>query len=190
MYNQNTHIGPSFSIKNRLARIVWNVVHTIFLRYSPKPMHAWRAFWLRVFGAKIGKGVHVYPKVEIWAPWNLELKDQCGIGNNAKLYSQGKIIIGKRVVISQGAHLCAGTHDYTLPGFPLITKPIIIHDFAWVAAEAFLHPGVEIGEGAVIGARSVVVKNMPAWMICTGFPCEPIGERMSKENIERFKEYS
>ena len=146
-------------------------------RYSPKPFHSWRSFLLRCFGAKVGRGVHVYPKVAIWAPWNLELADECGVANGATLYSQGTINIGKRVVISQGAHLCAGTHDYNQPGFPLITKPIQIGDFAWIAAESFIHPGITVGDGCVIGARSVVTMDMPAWMICAGHPCKPIKER-------------
>jgi putative colanic acid biosynthesis acetyltransferase WcaF len=140
-------------------------------------MHAYRSFLLRLFGAKVGRGVHVYPKVEIWAPWNLTLKDECGVANGVILYSQGEIIIGRRVVISQGAHLVAGTHDYTQPGFPLITKPILINDHVWIAAEAFVHPGITIGEGCVIGARAVVTKDMPSWMICGGHPCKPIKER-------------
>jgi putative colanic acid biosynthesis acetyltransferase WcaF len=130
-----------------------------------------------MFGAKLGKGVHVYPNVKIWAPWNIELGDECGIANGVTLYSQGKIRIGKRTVISQGAHLVAGTHDYTKPGFPLITLPISIGDHVWIAAEAFIHPGIKIGEGSVIGARSVVSKNMPAWMVCAGHPCIPLKER-------------
>lgn len=125
----------------------------------------------------MGKGVHVYPSVRIWAPWNLELGDECGVGDGAVLYSQDKIFIGKRGTVSQGAHLCAGSHDYTKPGHPLITAPIVIKDMAWVAAEVFVHPGVIIGEGAVIGARSVVLNNMPDWMVCSGFPCKPIKAR-------------
>jgi len=140
-------------------------------------LHGWRSFLLRCFGAKIGKSVHVYPGAKIWAPWNLEISDEGGVANGAILYTQGKISIGKKAVISQGAHLCAGTHDYTLPGFPLYTMPIIIGDYAWVAAEAFIHPGITIGEGCVIGARSVVTKDMPAWMVCAGHPCKPIKER-------------
>jgi len=132
---------------------------------------------LRQFGAKVGMGVHVYPKVQIWAPWNLELGDFTGIGNNVILYSQGKISIGHRSVVSQGAHLCAGTHDYTQAGFPLITKQITIGSQVWIAAEAFIHPGISIEEGCVIGARSVVTKDMPAWTVCSGFPCQPIKER-------------
>lgn len=177
MHNQDTYTGPSFSLRNRMARVIWNVIAAIFFRYSPVPFHAWRSFLLRCFGAKIGKGVHVYPGVKIWAPWNCEIGNETGIANRSILYSQGKIIIGERVVISQGTHLCAGTHDYNLPGFPLITYPIYIGDHAWVAAEAFVHPGVTIGEGCVIGARSVVNKDMPAWMVCAGHPCKPLKER-------------
>ncbi|NTS39534.1 colanic acid biosynthesis acetyltransferase WcaF [Flavisolibacter sp. BT320] len=177
MHNQNTHTGASFSMKNRLARVVWNLVYLVFFRLSPRPLHRWRSFLLRLFGARIGKGVHVYPGVRIWAPWNLEVGDETGIANGVTLYSQGQISLGRRVVVSQGAHLVAGTHDYTDPGFPLITKPITIKDHVWVAAEAFIHPGVTIEEGAVIGARSVVSRDMPAWMVCAGHPCTPQKER-------------
>lgn len=177
MHNTDTHTGPSFSLKNRLGRVIWNFISATLFRLSPIPLHGFRCFLLRLFGATVGKGVHVYPGVKVWAPWNLVLSDECGIANGAILYSQGKITIGRRAVVSQGVHLCAGTHDYNDPGFRLITMPIIIGDQAWVAAEAFIHPGIEIGEGCVIGARSVVVKNMPAWMVCSGHPCKPLKER-------------
>ncbi len=178
MYNIDTYTGPSFSLKNRLMRVVWGVVYTFFFRYSPRPLHNWRAFVLRCFGAKIGKDVHIYPKVYIWAPWNLEVDDESGIANGVTIYSQGKINIGKRVVISQGTYLCTGTHDYSQKGFPLLTKSIIIKDNVWVASESFIHPGVLINEGCVIGARSVVIKDMPAWQVCTGNPCKPIKKRV------------
>lgn len=175
--NVDTHVGPAFSLRNRMARVVWEVCALLFFRFSPKPFHAWRAFVLRCFGAQVGRGVHVYPGAKIWAPWNLQLADECGVASGAILYCQGKISIGRRSVISQGAHLVAGTHDYSKLGFPLITKPICIGDNVWVAAEAFVHPGVTIGEGSVIGARSVVTQDMPEWMICTGHPCVAIKPR-------------
>jgi len=103
--------------------------------------------------------------------------DESGCADGVILYSQGEIRLGKRVVISQGAHLCAGTHDYEKVGFPLVTAPITIGDHAWIAAEAFVHPGVAIGEGCVIGARSVVTKDMPDWTVCSGHPCQPIKQR-------------
>ena len=177
MHNTDTHTGPSFSLRNRMGRVVWAVVEVLFFRLSPKPLHAWRSFLLRLFGAKVGKGVHVYPRVKIWAPWTLDLADGCGIANGAILYSQGKITVGYKAVISQGAHICAGTHDYNQPGFPLVTRPIVIKGHAWIAAEAFIHPGVTIGEGCVIGARAVVTKDMPDWMVCAGHPCRPVKER-------------
>ncbi|MEJ6981978.1 WcaF family extracellular polysaccharide biosynthesis acetyltransferase [Pedobacter sp. P351] len=177
MKEQDAFSGPSFSLKNRCTRLLWNIVYVLFFSFSPRPLHKWRGFLLKVFGATVGKGVHIYPKVKIWAPWNIDFGDECGVANGAILYSQGKITIGKRTVISQGAHLVAGTHDYTKAGFPLITMPIIIGDNVWIAAEAFIHPGITIGAGAVIGARSVVTKDMPSWMVCAGHPCKPIKDR-------------
>lgn len=178
MYNTDTYTGASFSLSNRIARVGWGFVYVVFFRFSPRPFHIWRASLLRLFGAKIGRGVHVYPAVKIWAPWNLELMDECGVGSGAILYSQGKITVGRRAIISQGAHICTGTHDYSKTGHPLITAPIVIGDKAWIAAEAFIHPGVTVGEGAVIGARSVVTKDMPSWMICAGHPCKPLRQRV------------
>jgi len=186
MHNINTHSGPSFSFKNRIARLLWEVINSILFKYSPKPFHSWRSFLLKLFGATVGSNVHVYPKVNIWAPWNLALGDECGIANGVTLYSQGKISIGKRAVISQGAHLVAGTHDYTDPGFPLITGTINIGNYAWIAAEAFVHPGITIGIGCVVGARSVVTKDMPEWMVCAGHPCKPIKERIPESDRENF----
>lgn len=179
--NQNTHSGPSFSVENRIARVVWGLVCGTLFRFSPRPCHGWRSWLLRRFGAKVGRGVHVYPGVKIWAPWNLELRDQAGVASGATLYSQGKITIGERAVVSQGAHLCAGSHDFETPGFPLVTKPIIIGDDAWIAAEAFVHPGVTVGGGCVVGARSVVVKDLPPWTVCSGFPAKSLGSRVRFE---------
>ena len=122
--------------------------------------------------------MHVYPKVEIWAPWNLIIGDETGIANGVILYSQDKIVIGNRVVISQGSHLCTGTHNFKKKGFPLITKPITIGDQVWIAAEVFIHPGIVIGNGAVIGSRSVVTKNVNPWMVCSGFPCVELKNRL------------
>ena len=177
MHNTDTFTGPSFSLKNRMGRVFWNIATILFFRYSPKPLFGWRSFLLRCFGAKIESGVHIYPGVKIWAPWNIVLGKECGIANGVILYSQAKISIGNRTVISQGSHLVAGTHDYTKPGFPLIAMPIHIGDHVWIAADVFIHPGIVIGNGCVIGARSVVIKNMPEWMVCTGHPCIPIKER-------------
>ena len=178
----DSYTGPSFSLKNRVGRVLWNITCTLLFRPSPAPLHSWRAFLLKCFGAKVGKGVHVYPGVKIWAPWNLSLGDECGIANGVTLYSQGEIRIGYRAIISQNSYICTGTHDYTVKEHPLITFPINIEDHAWVAASVFVSPGVTIKEGAVIGACSVVTKDMPAWMVCAGHPCKPLKERVMRSD--------
>lgn len=169
--------GPCFSLSNRLARALWNGVWFVFCRFSPRPLHGWRAFWLRLFGARLGPGVHIYPGVKIWAPWNLEVGQETGIGEGVNLYNMDRIVLGERVVISQGTHLCTGTHDYEDPRFPLRTAPIRIGNHAWVAAEVFIHPGVVVEEGAVVGARSVVTHHLPAWKVSAGHPCRPLKDR-------------
>lgn len=176
--NTNTHVGPSFGLGNRALRVVWGVAYFLFFRFSPKPLHGYRRFILRIFGANVEAGAHVYPKVKIWAPWNLTIGAKAGIANDVTLYSQGHITIGENAVVSQGAHLCAGTHDFETEGFPLITKPIVIEDHAWIAAEAFVHPGVVVGEGCVVGARSVVTKDLPPWTVCSGFPAKVLKDRI------------
>ena len=173
----NAHTGPSFSVQNRLGRLVWNFVWLLLFRPSPRPLHVWRAALLRLFGAKIGRGCHIYPGVKIWAPWNLVCEEEVGVGDGAILYTQARITLGKRAVVSQGAHLCSGSHDYASPGFELFAKPIHVGAHAWLAAECFVHPGVTIAEGAVIGARAVVTSDMPAWTVCAGHPCKPIKPR-------------
>jgi putative colanic acid biosynthesis acetyltransferase WcaF len=176
--SKDSYIQPSFSLKNRVARYLWEICCFLFFRFTPRFAHRWRAFVLRCFGAKIGAQSHIYSRVKIWAPWNLVIGDNVGIANEVNLYSQGKIIIGNRVTISQGSYVCTGTHDHTLKNHPLITKPINIQSNVWVAAECFIHPGVTIGEGAVVGARSVITKDLPQWSVCTGNPCLVVKKRV------------
>jgi len=173
----DAHTGPSFSWRNRLSRGAWGVFCLLFFRFSPRPLHGWRSFVLRCFGAKLGRHCHIYPRAIIWAPWNLECADEVGIADNVIVYNQAKISIGYRAVISQGSHLCSGTHDYESPNFELIAHPITIGAQAWICADCFIGPGVNIGAGAVIGARSVATKDMPPWMVCAGHPCKPIKPR-------------
>jgi putative colanic acid biosynthesis acetyltransferase WcaF len=175
------HTAASFPVSHRLRRVVWNLVYTIFFRTSPRPLHAWRATLLRSFGASVGKGVHVYPKAIIWAPWNLDLAEDCAIADGVNCYSMAKITVGKRAIVSQGAHLCTGTHDYSDPNFQLLAFPITIGEYAWICTEAFIGPGVTVGNGTVVGARSVAVKSLPDGMVCAGQPCKPIKPRYTQK---------
>jgi len=179
--NQDTHTGPSFTLSNRVGRLVWNLVWALLFRLSPRPMHGWRSLLLRLFGAKMGRGCHIYPSVRIWAPWNLICADEACVGDHATLYNQAVVTLGRRAVISQGCHLCTGTHDYESPGFPLYALPIKVGELCWLAAESFVMPGVTIGDGAVIGARSVVTRDLPEWKICAGNPCRVLKDRNFRE---------
>ena len=172
--------APSFSLRNRLARLLWALVYQLLFKWIPTPFHGIRAGLLRCFGAQIGRGCHVYPRARIWAPWNLIMDDHACLANDVICYSMAPISIGKNVVVSQGAHLCAGTHDYESPTFQLYARPIIVADSVWICAEAFVGPGVEIGEGAVLGARAVASKRIPPWTVWAGNPAHFVKERKFK----------
>jgi putative colanic acid biosynthesis acetyltransferase WcaF len=178
--------GPSFSLGNRLLRALWGIVYILLFRPSPRTLHFWRIMLLRLFGAKIGRGCHFYPNVKIWAPWNLKVGNHSGVGDGANLYCMDKIEIGDFVAISQGAVLCGGTHDYNSKNFQLVAKPINVGTYAWICAEAFLHPGVVIPEGAVVGARAVVTKSLKeGWAVYAGNPCKQVALR-TKQKTNKF----
>jgi putative colanic acid biosynthesis acetyltransferase WcaF len=168
----------SFSLKNKIARLVWNVVCLILFRpFATRLFKKWRVLVLKSFGAKIEWSSHIYASVKIWAPWNLEMGANATFGPKVDCYNQGKISIGANTIISQKTHLCASSHDYTNKNFPLIVKPITIKKGVWVAAEAFVGPGVTIGDNAVIAARAVVVKDVDENTIVGGNPAKIIKSR-------------
>jgi putative colanic acid biosynthesis acetyltransferase WcaF len=155
-------------------RLLWDCAQVLF-RASPRLLWGWRTWLLRLFGARIGRNVHIYPSVRIIIPWNLEIGDETAVGDSAILYALGKITLGQRVTISQGSHLCAGTHDYRVAARPLLKLPITVGDDCWIAADAFIGPNVTVGREAIIGARAVVVKDVPDCAILAGNPARVIG---------------
>lgn len=163
-----------FSLRNRAARQVWNVAWLLLFRPTPRPFHAWRRLVLRAFGAQIDARAHVYAGARIWAPWNLVVGREAGIADGADIYNADRIEIGEYAVVSQGAYLCGASHDHTSLDFPLISAPIVVGPRAWIAARSIVQMGVTIGEGCVIGAGSVVTRDMPAWTVCAGVPCRPM----------------
>ncbi|MAE01594.1 colanic acid biosynthesis acetyltransferase WcaF [Alteromonas australica] len=176
----NPYTQASFSLQNRLARLIWGMTYLIFIKFSPRPMHRYRAFLLTLFGAKLGKDCHIYPTAKIWAPWNLKMEDEACIANDTIIYNMAMITIGEKAVVSQGAHLCCGTHDYTDKNFQLYALPITIGANAWLCTECFVGPGITIGTGAVIGARTVLFKDAEAWVIYAGNPAKAIKKRIIK----------
>lgn len=166
---------PRFS--DKLRRAIWGGVWLFFYRPSPIVMHGWRRLLLRGFGARIGRAAHPYPSAQIWAPWNLVMEARSCLGPKANCYSADKVVLEEGCVVSQGAHLCSASHDFRDPDFPLVTAPIVIGRGAWVAAEAFIGPGVHIGPKAVVGARAVVVKNVQPGDVVGGNPARIIAKR-------------
>lgn len=166
-----------WSLMDKVRRALWMFVTATLFRPSFHNWYGWRRLLLRSFGARIGRNVRIRPTVSIEIPWNLEIGEESIVGDHAILYSLGPITIGRRVVISQYAHLCAGTHDYRQSSFPLVKPPIDIGDDAWIAADTFVGPGVTVGPGAILGARASAFSDIPAGMICVGNPAHPIKPR-------------
>ncbi len=162
--------GPSFPLRHRLFRAGWIVTWTLLARWTPPPMHGWRRLLLRLFGARLAPTARVYGSARIWYPPNLAMGPHSSIGPRATCYCMDLVSIGAFATISQGAQLCGGTHLVDAPGFQLVTKPVAIGDHAWVAADAFVGPGVTVGEGAVLGARGVAFRDLEPWAIYAGNP--------------------
>lgn len=173
-------VSQCFSVHsrwNKVARLLWGVVWLFLYRPTPRILHGWRRFLLRCFGAKIGRGTFPFPSVKIWAPWNLEVGEHCALSDGVNCYCVDRITIGSHVTISQDSFLCTASHDYEDPHFGLITAPIHIGDGAWVAADAFIAPGVSVGAGAVVGARASVFREVAPWTIVAGNPARFIKHR-------------
>lgn len=156
---------------------IWWFVQATFFRCSPQFAYSYRAALLRAFGAKVGKNVIIRPTATFTYPWKVEIGDYVWIGDDTVLYSLGEISIGAHTVISQRSYLCAGDHDYREPDFPIRGRHIIIREQCWLAADTFVAPGITIGSGTVVGARSSVFNDLPANMVCLGSPCKPVKSR-------------
>lgn len=171
-------VNPSpHSLRNKIGRVLWGIVHATLFRPTPKVLHGWRCFLLRRFGAKIGRGVRVYPSAKIWVPWNLAMGDYSALSHDVDCYCVAPIHIGPHATVSQYSHLCAASHDLSCPHMQLIASPIRIEAGAWVCADVFVGPGVTIGEGAVAVARAVVVRDVEPWTVVGGNPARFIKKR-------------
>lgn len=169
------------SSSSKLKRLVWRFVWLLIFRPTPSwCLDRWRLMLLRLFGAKFGQGCRVASSVKVWAPWNLEMGDYVCLAEGVDCYSVSSIHIGSKVTISQRAFLCSASHDVTSLARPLIHAPIVIKEHAWVCAEAFVGAGITIAEGAVVGARSVVTKDVESWSIVAGNPAKFIKKREIK----------
>jgi putative colanic acid biosynthesis acetyltransferase WcaF len=174
-------LRPIYSTGARAKRALWMLVWMFLFRPTPPPLHKWRCFLLRLFGAKLGAINFVYPSARIWAPWLLRTGDLVTIGRGAEIYNPGGVSLGHRTIISQDAYICGATHDYQTPEFTYITRPIRTEPQVWICARAIVLPGVHCREGSVLGAGSVIGKNMDAWTVYAGNPALPVRKRTQFE---------
>jgi putative colanic acid biosynthesis acetyltransferase WcaF len=146
--------------KNKFLRFIWNIFYFIFIRFSPRPLHEWRSICYRLFGAKIGKNVHIYPSAKIWAPWNLIMSDNSSLDENVDCYNVANVKIGKNTRISRYSFLCTASHDYLSGNRDLLSGPITIDDNVWIAADVYIAPGIFIGKSCIILARCCIYKDV------------------------------
>ena len=167
------------TLRNQVGRMLWTLVWAILARPLPRSMgNKWKILLLRLFGAQIDSTAVVYSSVRIYMPWNLRMAPHSCLAPGVDCYNVDKIDIGAHTTISQKTYLCAASHDISKPSLPLVTAPITIGNQVWVAADAFIGPGVEVGEGAVIAACACVVKNVPEWTVVGANPAKVIKERI------------
>ncbi len=170
-------LTSEWTFRQKVRRQVWYVVEATLFRFSPRPCYRWRNWLLRRFGARVHPTARLRPTVTVEVPWNLSVGESTVVGDEVILYCLGEVTLGARVTVSQYAHLCAGTHDYTRADFPLLRLPIAVGDDAWIATDVFVGPGVSVGAGTVVGARSNVFGDLPAWKVCVGSPARPVKDR-------------
>lgn len=172
----------NITLSNKIKRAFWSICYLFLFKCAKGPLFwNWRVLVLRMFGAQIGIGCKIYNNAVISEPWNLKIGDVVCIGPYSKLYTGGGITIGNKVTISQYSYLCTESHDISSLNKPFITKPITIGSFAWICADCFIGMGVEVGEGAVVGARSAVFKNVESWAVVGGNPAIFIKQRKIKD---------
>lgn len=167
-----------YSRWNKAKRLLWMITWGVLARPFPKSMFAgWKRMLLRLFGAKMSSTAIVYASAKVFMPWNLVMDDYACIADGVDCYNAALIHIGVNATVSQRAYLCTASHDISDPHHRQIQRPINIGDRAWVCAEAYVGPGVTIGEGAVVGARGCAYKDIEPWTVVGGNPAKVIKMR-------------
>ncbi len=174
---KDPYTSPQYSFANRVQRQLWSIVWIVLYRPSPRIAFLWRSWLLRCFGAKLGPACRFYPASRIWAPWNLQCEDTVMVADAAELYNPAPMVLMSHAIVSQGAYLCGATHDYNDPKFPVISFPMRLGRYSWVAARACVSPGVNLGDGAILGLASVATKDLEPWSIYAGIPARKVKDR-------------
>ena len=173
--------GPSFPLWHRLFRLCWRAAWLLLAAWTPPPFRAWRRFLLIIFGARLAPGADVRASAAVWYPPNLRMGPHAVLGPGAVCYNIAPVTMGARTVVSQGAQLCTGSHDLTDPHFQLVARPIVLGERVWIAAGAFVGPGVTVEPGAVLGAQGVAFSDLAGWTVHAGNPARALRARRLQE---------
>ncbi|MDQ6812788.1 MAG: putative colanic acid biosynthesis acetyltransferase [Bacteroidota bacterium] len=176
VHTQKSAYHSPWNRSQQIKMVLWEYIWLFFCSWTPKPANAWRLFWLKIFGAKILGHPFVHQRARIQIPWNLTLHNRAALGDRANAYSLGSIEILEHATVAQEAYLCTGTHAFDQPEMNLITAPIVIGAHAFIGARAFILPGITIGNNSIVGACSVVTKNVEANTVVKGNPARPISK--------------
>lgn len=173
-HHQDTAYSSPWSMRQKICMLLWDLSWTLFCSWTPKPLNAWRLMWLSLFGASIHGNPFVHQRCRISLPWNLTLHDRACLGDGAVAYSLGEIEIMQDATVAQEAYLCTGTHDFHNPMRPLQTSKILIGKSAFIGARSFVMPGVSVGDGAIVGACSVVTRSVASGARVAGTPAKSL----------------
>lgn len=184
-YAQATPYDSPWTLGQRVGMLVWEGVWTVLCAWTPKPLNPWRLLVLKSFGAKLSGTPFVHSRARIQIPWNLEMHHRACLGDGANAYSLAPIVIEEGATVAQEAYLCTGTHDFSSPALPLQTAPIRVGRHVFVGARAFVLPGITLHDSCIVGAGSLVTKDVPALAIIAGNPARKIGERRLAQDDSR-----
>ncbi len=182
IHMQKTAAHSPWTLGERIKMLLWELSWTLFCSWTPKPLYAWRIFWLKIFGAQIYGSPFVHQRARIKIPWNLTMHHRSCLSDRTNAYSLGKITIHEYATVAQEAYLCTGTHAFHEPAQNLVTIPIIIEAHAFIGARAFIMPGITIGERAIVGACSLVNKPVPPDTVVAGNPAVVLRKRKTVKN--------
>jgi putative colanic acid biosynthesis acetyltransferase WcaF len=191
LHPQDSPYHSPWTLNQRIKMVLWEYAWQLFCSWTPKPANRWRLLWLKLFGAKIYGKPFVHQRARIQIPWNLTLHDRAALGDRANAYSLDKIEIHEHATVAQEAYLCTGTHAFDQSSKNLVTAPIIIRAHVFIGARAFIMPGIEIGEQAIVGACSVVTKNVIPYTIVAGNPAHATSKHffINQVNVETKSAY-
>ena len=163
--------NPEFSRgASKLNEVLWWIVRSLlFAPWFPIPS-AIKVAALRIFGAKVGRGVVIRSRVNITFPWRLSIGDHVWIGDEVLILSLAPVTIDSHVCISQRAFLCTGSHKFRSEHFNLVTKPIVIGEGCWITANVFVGPGVTLGSNTMCAPGAVVLRSCGPDQVLMGNP--------------------